>query len=167
MNRKILIGVVTVALGVLALAGCAQGGSGSGSTGESDEYSSEAPTPTKDVAAASLATAQNPLGTIVVDGKGMTVYVFDKDTADSGASTCEGDCLAKWPAVVATSEKPEATGVTGTVGEITRTDGTKQVTLNGLPLYYFAGDAAAGDTTGQGLGGVWWVVAPTGDKIGG
>jgi len=95
----------------------------------------------------------------------MTVYYFDKDTANSGTSTCSGECLAAWPAVVATSDSPKVDGVTGTVGTITRDDGTKQVTLNGLPLYLFVKDKAPGDVTGQAVQGVWWVVAPDGTKI--
>ena len=113
----------------------------------------------------SLRTASTSLGTIVVDSSGMTVYYFDKDTPNSGASTCSGQCLAAWPAVVATSDSPKVDGVTGTVGTITRSDGTKQVTLNGLPLYLFVKDKAPGDVTGQAVQSVWWVVAPDGTKI--
>jgi predicted lipoprotein with Yx(FWY)xxD motif len=101
----------------------------------------------------------------VVDGKGMTVYVSDKDTKGSGQSACSGDCLVKWPAVVAESDSPAVDGVTGEVGTITRDDGTKQVTLGGMPLYLSAGDAKAGDMTGQGVGGVWWVVSADGAKV--
>lgn len=118
------------------------------------------------MAEVALTTADSTLGTIVVDATGMTVYVFDNDTPNSGTSTCEGECLVKWPAVVADSDTPTAEGVTGTLGTITRTDdGTRQITLNGLPLYYWVDDSAAGDVTGQGVGGVWWVVAPDGTKI--
>ncbi|GEP25699.1 hypothetical protein E3O11_13500 [Cryobacterium levicorallinum] len=165
MNSKIWLKVGPVvgalAISVLALTGCSQG-----ATPPADESSSSSEV-AEPAADATLATADSDLGTIVVDSAGMTLYVFDKDVADSGESTCEGDCLVKWPPVVAESDTPTVDGVTGTVGVITRTDGTKQVTLNGLPLYYWAGDAAAGDTTGQAVGDVWWVVAPSGDKIAG
>ena len=166
MNSRIWIkvgpAVGAVVLSVLALSGCSQGATTpAADTSSSSSGSSDA------AVKPALATADSPLGTIIVDTAGMTLYVFDKDVADSGESTCEGECLVKWPAVVAESDTPTVDGVTGTVGVITRTDGTKQVTLNGLPLYYWAGDAAAGDTTGEGVGGVWWVVAPNGDKISG
>jgi len=162
MNKKLLLSIAAVSLSVLALSGCSQGSpSTGGSTSSPSETASETP-----AADAALSTSESSLGDIVVDGAGMTVYIFDKDTADSGTSVCEGDCLAKWPAVVATSDTPAVDGVTGKVGVITRTDGTKQVTLNGLPLYYYAGDTTAGDTTGQAVGDVWWVVAPSGEKIG-
>ena len=166
MNRRIWLKVGpvvgAVALSVLALAGCSQG-----TTPPAANTSSSSSKVAEPAADAALATANSDLGTIVVDSGGMTLYVFDKDVADSGQSTCEGDCLVKWPPVVAKSDTPAVNGVTGTVGVITRSDGSKQVTLNGLPLYYWAGDAAVGDTTGQAVGGVWWVVAPNGDKIAG
>lgn len=113
-----------------------------------------------------LATAESDLGTIVVDGQGMTVYMFDRDTQGSGESTCSGDCLAAWPAVVADSESPMVEGVGGEVGTITRDDGTLQVTLNGWPLYYFAQDSVPGDTLGQAVNDVWWVLSPDGEKVG-
>lgn len=95
----------------------------------------------------------------------MTVYVFDKDTANSGTSTCTGTCAVTWPAVTTTSTTPTISGVTGKVSTIPLSDGKNQVTLNGLPLYYFVNDAAAGDVKGQGVQGIWWVVAPDGSKI--
>ena len=147
------------ALGLLVLAGCGsstdEGGSAAGSGTSSAGGTGDAV----------LTTADSDLGEIVVDADGRTVYVFDKDTAGSGQSACSGDCLAKWPAVEAESDAPEVDGVTGDVGTITRDDGTKQVTLGGMPLYLFAGDSQAGDVTGQAVGGSWWVVGPDGTKI--
>jgi predicted lipoprotein with Yx(FWY)xxD motif len=149
------------ALGLLVLAGCGsstdEGGSAAGSGTSSAGGTGDAV----------LTTADSDLGEIVVDADGRTVYVFDKDTAGSGQSACSGDCLAKWPAVEAESDAPEVDGVTGDVGTITRDDGTKQVTLGGMPLYLYAADSQAGDVTGQAVGGVWWVVAPDGTKIAG
>lgn len=93
---------------------------------------------------------------------GMTVYWFKADTADSGKSVCNGDCATNWPPFVVDSldeVKPDS-GVSGKLALVTRDDGTKQVSYNGLPLYYFAADKAAGDTNGQGVGGKWFVVNP-------
>jgi predicted lipoprotein with Yx(FWY)xxD motif len=108
------------------------------------------------------ATSVGSAGTILVDGtSGMTLYVFAKDTRDSGTSACTGDCLVKWPALtVAAGGTPTGgSGVAGKLATITRPDdGTLQVTYNGLPLYFFANDKAAGD-----LNGVyenWMTVAP-------
>jgi predicted lipoprotein with Yx(FWY)xxD motif len=105
------------------------------------------------------------LGKIVVDGNGRTVYVFDKDTADPSKSNCDGDCAAKWPPVMAGSGTPELDGVDASlVGTVTRSDGSKQLTLAGWPLYLFASDTKAGEAKGQAVGGVWWVVGPDGKK---
>jgi predicted lipoprotein with Yx(FWY)xxD motif len=85
---------------------------------------------------------------------GKTLYVFAKDVANSGKSACgAGPCLDNWPPFTVSSldEVKEDTGVSGTLAVITRDDGTKQVTYNGQPLYYFAGDSAAGDTNGKAI----------------
>jgi predicted lipoprotein with Yx(FWY)xxD motif len=104
------------------------------------------------------------LGKVVVDGNGRTVYVFDKDT--SGKSNCEGDCLAMWPAVAAGDGTPQLDGIDASmVTTITRSDGSKQLAIGGLPLYVFASDAKAGDAKGQAYGGIWWVIGADGQKI--
>ncbi|WP_246854824.1 hypothetical protein [Naasia sp. SYSU D00057] len=95
----------------------------------------------------------------------MTVYSFDNDTAGSGTSSCSGQCLVNWPPVPPSADPPAVEGVTGEVGTITATDGSTQLTLNGLPLYYFKGDSAPGDVNGQAVQDVWWVVSPSGEAI--
>jgi len=158
--------VSTVALTALLLAGCGSdddgGDSGSGAASGTTSESSAAASPAQDVA---LTTADTDLGTVVVDADGMTVYVFDRDTPGSGTSSCTGQCLQAWPPVVADSEDPVGDGVTGEIGTITRDDGTRQLTLEGWPLYLWQSDTAPGDTTGQGVQGVWWVVTPDGTKV--
>jgi predicted lipoprotein with Yx(FWY)xxD motif len=153
MNKRIILSVAAIGIAALALAGCS-----SAATGTSG---GSAPAAT----GATLATGKTSLGTIVVDGKGDSVYVFTSDTANSGKSTCNDACASSWPAVATTSSAPDVKGVTGTVGEITRTDGTKQVTLDGMPLYTYAGDSAAGDVAGQGMGNTWYVVTPAGKQV--
>jgi predicted lipoprotein with Yx(FWY)xxD motif len=101
------------------------------------------------------------LGDILVDGKGMTLYLFTRDQAN--VSNCYDQCAANWPPLLIAAGK-EATagqGVTGKLGAIDRTDGSRQVTYNSLPLYYYIKDTKAGDTTGQNVGQVWFVVHPT------
>jgi predicted lipoprotein with Yx(FWY)xxD motif len=91
----------------------------------------------------------------------MTVYTFAKDTANSGKSACTGGCITTWPALtVPAGSKPSAgTGAGGKLGTITRSDdGSLQVTYNGLPLYFFSGDQAAGDSNGVYTG--WEAVKP-------
>jgi predicted lipoprotein with Yx(FWY)xxD motif len=115
-------------------------------------------------AAGSVALADGgDLGQILVDADGMTLYVYGNDT--EGASTCNDQCATGWPPYVADSGTA-GDGVTGDVTVITRDDGDKQVAINGQPLYRFAGDAAAGDTNGQGAGGVWHVVDAAGEPVG-
>lgn len=109
-----------------------------------------------------VATTSSELGDILVDGDGRTLYVFDQDT--EGESTCYDDCASNWPPVAGEPEAGEGVD-TSLLGTTERRDGTLQVTYAGAPLYLFAGDAAAGDTNGQGVGDVWWVVAPDGQKI--
>lgn len=106
-----------------------------------------------------LSTSSGDLGTYLVDGAGLTLYYFEPDPV--GASVCDGDCLSAWPAVVVDPETgPVADdSVTGTLASFTRDDGTQQATYLGRPLYYFAGDQAAGDTNGQAVSDVWWVAS--------
>ena len=110
-------------------------------------------------------TASISLGTVVVDGSGHTAYFFDHDSANSGKSDCTGGCSATWPAITSASKAPTVTGITGTVATIPAADGKFQITINGLPIYTFAGDSAAGDSSGQGVGGIWWVASSTGTEI--
>ncbi len=106
--------------------------------------------------------SESDLGEILVDGEGMTLYLFTNDTEDSSA--CYDDCAATWPPL-----EGEATAGEGVdealLGTIERDDGSTQVTYGGHPLYYFAPDEASGDINGQGVGGVWFVVDPAGEPI--
>jgi len=98
---------------------------------------------------------------LVAGANGMTVYTFNKDVANSGTSNCTGACITRWPALTipAGSTPAGESGVTGTLGTITRADdGSTQVTYNGLPLYFFSGDAAPGDANGIYSG--WSAVKP-------
>lgn len=111
-----------------------------------------------------LATgSSDELGTFLTGADGRTIYFFAVDTTP-GASACEGDCLAAWPPVTVPAGGSVAAGegVTGVIGLITGTDGSTQVTYDGRPLYYWQGDTEAGQTTGHGVGDVWWVADVTG-----
>lgn len=109
-----------------------------------------------------VAAGAGSVGSYLTGADGKTLYIFTKDTAGSGKSVCNGDCAANWPPLVVASldEVKADSGATGALALATRDDGTKQVTYKGAPLYYFTPDAAAGDTKGQGVGGVWFVAAP-------
>jgi predicted lipoprotein with Yx(FWY)xxD motif len=112
-----------------------------------------------------LTVATTGLGKIVVDGKGMTVYFYDPDKANSGFSACKGQCSAIWPALAPTTASPTFKSISATVGKIGGTDGGMQITINGRPLYTYSGDSSPGNTNGQGIEGIWYVVSPTGDEM--
>lgn len=100
------------------------------------------------------------MGPILTDANGMTLYIFTVD--DPNVSNCYDQCATNWPPLtVAAGETPTGgAGVTGALGVTERTDGTFQVTYDGMPLYHFFKDTAPGDTTGDGVKGVWFVVHP-------
>ena len=102
------------------------------------------------------------LGVFLTGAGGKTLYILTKDSAST--STCAGTCAQNWPplTVPAGGSATGGAGVTGTFATFARADGTTQVSHNGMPLYYFAGDTKAGDTNGQGSGGVWFVATPAG-----
>ncbi|MFB8026928.1 SCO0930 family lipoprotein [Streptomyces sp. NPDC056465] len=104
------------------------------------------------------------LGEVLTDSEGFTLYRFDKDTAEPPASNCEGDCAKVWPAVPAESATAAAGTDPSLIGEVTRADGTKQLTVAGWPMYRYAKDTAPGDANGQGVGGTWFASAPDGKK---
>ncbi|OQR62401.1 hypothetical protein B6E66_19120 [Streptomyces maremycinicus] len=109
-------------------------------------------------------TANGELGKILTDGAGKTLYRFDADTAEPPKSNCDGDCATAWPPVAA-DDISAGDGIDKSLlGEVTRTDGTKQLTVAGWPAYYYAKDAKAGDTTGQGVGNKWFALTPEGKK---
>lgn len=102
------------------------------------------------------------VGEYVVDPDGHTLYIFTNDSP--GTSTCTDTCAANWPpfTLSAGEEAVAGEGISGTLATIEREDGTRQVTLDGWPLYYFAADDAPGDTNGEAVGGVWFVARPDG-----
>jgi predicted lipoprotein with Yx(FWY)xxD motif len=115
---------------------------------------------------AEVKVAQNDtLGSFLVDDEGMTLYIFTKDTPNT--SNCYDQCATNWPPLLTVGEPRASDGVDDSmIGTTERTDGTLQVTYNGWPLYYYIDDKAAGDTTGQAVGDVWYVLSPAGEAIG-
>ncbi len=102
----------------------------------------------------------------LVDQLGRALYLYTSDTQNSGTSTCTADCLTQWQPVVVTGTPQVGNGVNaGLLGTITRDDGTLQATYNGWPLYTYAGDTAPGTTSGQGMGGAWFLVSGDGNSI--
>jgi len=104
--------------------------------------------------------SSDALGQYLIAYNGMTLYTYAKDT--NGVSNCTGTCTTNWTpyTVPAGTTLNEQAQVTGTIDTIARADGTMQVTYNGMPLYFSNKDIASGDTNGQAVGGVWYVVKP-------
>jgi len=149
----------------LVLAACGGGPSAYGAGGYG---APSAQTPS--AAAGTAATVDlhpSSLGQILVDAQGRTLYLFEADT--SGKSNCSGPCATAWPPLLSNGTPQAATGASAAlVGTTTGGDGSTQVTYAGHPLYYFVGDKAAGDTTGQDIdqfGAKWYVLAKDGKKI--
>lgn len=101
---------------------------------------------------------KDKVGNYLTDGNGMTLYYFKNNAKDK--NSCAGPCLEKWPIFYGEKVKAPAGSDAKDFGEFTRTDGKKQTTFKGWPLYYFAGDKAAGDTSGQAMKDVWFTVNP-------
>lgn len=109
-------------------------------------------------------TKNDKFGSILVDDKGMSLYLFTNDTPST--PTCYSKCATFWPPLLTNGKPVGGSGVDASkFGTATRTDGTTQVTYNGWPLYYFAKDKQPGDVQGQGVTNNWYLVAPTGDAI--
>lgn len=98
------------------------------------------------------------IGTYLTDAAGMTLYWYKNDSP--GRSTCTGPCLDRWPVFYSASVIPPAGIAPGEFGSITREDGTRQTTFRGYPLYHWLGDEKPGDTNGNKIGNVWFVVDP-------
>jgi predicted lipoprotein with Yx(FWY)xxD motif len=148
-----------------ALAGCT-GGSGDAtdeptgtdgtSTTSPDESTDEPGEPTV------RASSHPELGEILVGANGMTLYMFESDTKGAESSTCYDGCASAWPPLTVEETPTAGDGVSAALGTFDRETGETQVTAGGWPLYYYSPDENPGDATGQGVGGVWWVVAPDG-----
>ena len=105
-------------------------------------------------------SSSDALGQFLVESHGMTLYMFNNDPLDK--SVCNDQCAERWPPLLVDSADQLTTepAIPGDFGTTTRDDGTLEVTYNGMPLYYWQKDNAPGDTTGNRVGNVWWVVPP-------
>jgi predicted lipoprotein with Yx(FWY)xxD motif len=174
--------LMSVALAVCALAVTACGSSTSSSTSAggagaygaattnastSQSKSTATPVSTGSSASATVGLAKSTLGSVLVDAKGRSLYLWQADT--SSQSTCTGACAKAWPPLTTRGAPHAADGVAGSkLGTTTRSDGTVQVTYNGHPLYYFEGDSAPGQTNGEGLmgfGAEWNLVSAAGVAV--
>jgi predicted lipoprotein with Yx(FWY)xxD motif len=164
ISRYLVLGVALSAV----IAACSSGGaSPSAAAPSAAAPSAAAPSvePSAAAAGTTIALADSSLGKILVDSKGMTLYMFTPDEA-GGLPTCYDDCAKNWPALVADGTPTAGTGLDAAkVVVVDRTDGGKQVKFGTWPLYYFAADKAPGDVNGQGKGDSWYVVGADGAPI--
>jgi predicted lipoprotein with Yx(FWY)xxD motif len=163
----------------LVLAACSSSGGGASTpsaaaatappASEAPSESAAAASPSESAAAAGGPTVnlgETSLGSVLVDGDGKTLYIFTPDAASAGKSVCNGDCAAAWPPLLGDAAPTLGTGLeAGDFTTITRDDGATQIAFYGMPLYYFAADAAAGDVKGQGLNDKWYVIGADGTPI--
>jgi predicted lipoprotein with Yx(FWY)xxD motif len=169
--------VIAIAFGVavtaLIVAGC--GSKNNDSSSSTSSNNSAASTPQRygssgsiaDGSAAKVSVGTVDVGKILVGKNGQTLYMFLKDKG--GKSACSGACVGAWPPLVTQGTPQAGAGVTASKLSTTkRSNGVEQVVYAGHPLYYYAPDTKAGQTTGQGLnqfGAEWYVVGPSGSKV--
>jgi predicted lipoprotein with Yx(FWY)xxD motif len=158
-----LAGAVVIPLAALAVAACGGGGTAA-TAAPAPAPAKTAPTPTKITA---VRVASTSLGSILVDSRGRTLYLFKADSATTSA--CAGACATAWPPLLANGKPTAGAGLSASkLGTISRSGGQRQVTYNGHPLYTFIKDTKPGDTAGQGVvafGAGWFAVSPAGNEI--
>ena len=162
MRRLLAVILPLAAVAVIAIAVAAGGGSTSGGATNGSAYGA-----TRKPAVGTVKTLRTKLGRILVDARGRTLYLFEKDKG--ATSSCDGACASVWPPLTTGGKAKAGPGVTAAkLGVTKRTDGRTELTYGGHPLYTYAGDQKPGDVQGQGLdqfGAEWYVLAPGGHKI--
>ena len=166
MMRRTLVGLAVVAFVVLACGGGGGSPSAVPGTGSPSATGTAAASGSPAGGGATVELANSELGEILVDGEGLTLYGFVPDAAADGEPTCYEACAQNWPPLEAEDSFTVGEGLDETFFSVVeRTDGGTQLAIGDYPLYYFANDAAPGDTNGQGVGGKWFVVGPDGEMI--
>jgi predicted lipoprotein with Yx(FWY)xxD motif len=182
-RRRLVPLIAVAALSPLALAACSSSSSTATTTTTTTTTTSKATATTATTSAPSTTSGTTPqpyevktgtvsgLGTVLVDGQGLTLYLFVPDK-QSGTSTCYSTCAQGWPPLIlptGVAAPVAGAGVQSSLlGTTHRTDGTTQITYNKWPLYLWQGDSEPGQATGQGLnneGGLWYVLSPDGHTI--
>lgn len=156
-NRNLILLVSTL----LLLSGCS-----SGSNTPSPTTMTPSPSMSSSQSSdATLKTVKTTLGEVLVASNGRTIYFFTQDKKDSGVSTCLDNCRKNWPPVLVDNEPSMSSSISSTIGTIPDPSGKKQVTVDGMPVYYWYQDQQSGDVKGQGVGNVWYVISPNGTMI--
>ncbi|MFE7404025.1 hypothetical protein [Streptomyces sp. NPDC057557] len=152
MRARNALFAIPLALGLVA---CGAGNDGDTSGGRR---------PVKTAPGTEVTVADVGLGSILVDGKGRTLYAFTKDK--DAASNCDAECIAVWPALTSPAPATAGQGIRRSLlREAKHSGGAVHVTYGDWPLYYYVGDTGPGDVNGQGLDGEWFAVAPNGKLV--
>jgi predicted lipoprotein with Yx(FWY)xxD motif len=153
--------LITVALAVTAC-GTGSGASAGGAYGYGNQATQAAtpaaPASPSSVMTAALKTETTRAGRVLASSRGMTLYYYSEDKRGSGTSACTGGCATAWPPLAAPVKAPAGVRLPGPLGMITRSGGVRQVTINGFPVYLYAGDKAPGQAAGNGVEGSWHVI---------
>jgi predicted lipoprotein with Yx(FWY)xxD motif len=153
MTKRLLVILSLTATVALGLAACGSDSPGSDGTASSNSSAAKDPS--------TIALGATSLGDVLVDGSGRTLYLFIHDGDGTASMDCDATCKAQWPAV---EGRPKAgDGVDASLIGTTKTG--NQATYAGHPLYYYAGDKAAGDVNGQGVDQIWYVMDGKGSAV--
>jgi predicted lipoprotein with Yx(FWY)xxD motif len=162
--RHVAVGLAAGVAVIGLLAGCASDPSGSTPSSVFSAAAGSLVVPTVAPGPVLVTAATGPLGIYLVDGAGRTLYLFEADTGRT--SSCIADCADQWPPLIVIGSPTAAAAASGDkLATAPRADGSLQVQYAGHPLYYFAGDQTAGQTSGEGMDGQWWIVGPAGGPI--
>ncbi len=149
MKNTTLVLLLLFVISTIFIAGCTQ-----------QQQVQPTPQPTTVKPADTIGTASSPLGTILVDSQGKTLYYFANDISSSGTSACTGQCAVVWPVFSADTIRVSSPLDPADFASITRADGTKQTTYYGWPLYYYQADTKPGDVNGENVLKIWFVIKP-------
>ncbi|MEU6603402.1 COG4315 family predicted lipoprotein [Streptomyces flaveolus] len=156
-TRSLVLAATAVTTALFTLTACSGGG-------DDAEKEDDGGTAGKAASAVSVKLADSEYGRILVDQEGRTLYAFAKDK--DGSSACDVQCGQVWPALTSASDpKPGSGTQKSLLAETERTKGVSQVMYNKWPLYYYVGDAIAGDANGQGIDDEWFVVTADGKLV--
>lgn len=163
MRRQWLFAIVASV--ALAASGCSYDETDSGTDADNVTARSTSLSPPASADAVLLKTAASPVGTLTVDGEGMTVYVYSPNDENAHENSCDENCLRFWPAVTSVTDSPAVEGIDAVIGTVPGPEGSFQVTVNGKPVHRYLDDQIPGDMLGQGIASLWYMIDASGNPI--
>jgi predicted lipoprotein with Yx(FWY)xxD motif len=159
MRSHTIVIFIAIVVSAILIAGCTQTPAGPQTTVPTTVQTTAVPT-TPMPPADTVRVASTPLGNVLVDGQGLTLYYFSKDIPGSGTSNCSGQCEVIWPVFFAQNVIVSPPLSASDFSTITRSEGTRQTAYKGWPLYFYQNDTSPGETSGEGIGRIWFVAKP-------